>query len=142
MDVINVQEIQKAHAKFKQTLDDTVQDGLRKLGNRVLLKCSESTDFQGTRLKNSVRFKKLSKYTIRTHTALNHASFLNDGTPPHVIKPRRAKALRFVVDGAVRFAGKVNHPGTQATHWFDKANKKAFDEVSEELTRDLERIAF
>lgn len=36
-----------------------------------------------------------------------------DGTPPHVILPRRREALRFIgSEGGVVFASKVNHPGT------------------------------
>lgn len=35
-----------------------------------------------------------------------------DGTPPHVIRPRRREALRFVGSNGVVFAAKVNHPGT------------------------------
>ena len=38
--------------------------------------------------------------------------WLLKGTRPHVIMPRKAKALRFTVGGEVVFATKVNHPGT------------------------------
>lgn len=44
----------------------------------------------------------------RTH----YLGYILEGTPPHVIRPRTKKALRFVAGGAVRFATKVNHPGT------------------------------
>ncbi len=37
----------------------------------------------------------------------------HDGTGPHTIRPRRAKALRFVVAGRVVYAQKVRHPGTR-----------------------------
>lgn len=43
-----------------------------------------------------------------------YAKFIENGTRPHVIVPRNAKALRFVVNGQVVFAKKVNHPGTRA----------------------------
>jgi len=36
-----------------------------------------------------------------------------DGTAPHEIVPVRAKALRFMVGGDVRFAMRVHHPGTR-----------------------------
>lgn len=39
----------------------------------------------------------------------------HDGTGPHIIRPRRAKALRFVVGGRVVFATRVNHPGSRGT---------------------------
>ncbi len=41
-----------------------------------------------------------------------YLGYILEGTPPHVIRPRTAKALRFVAAGAVRFARKVDHPGT------------------------------
>lgn len=43
------------------------------------------------------------------------------GTAPHVIRPRRAKALRFTVGGRVIFAMKVQHPGTVGTRFLTKA---------------------
>lgn len=44
----------------------------------------------------------------------HYARFVEDGTRPHVIRPRTAKALRFTVGGQVVFARYVNHPGTRA----------------------------
>lgn len=44
----------------------------------------------------------------------NYSRFVHDGTAPHVIRPRRAKALRFQIGGRTVFAAKVNHPATRA----------------------------
>lgn len=46
---------------------------------------------------------------------IRYTMFEHDGTPPHVIRARRKKALRFVMDGQVVFRSKVNHPGTTGT---------------------------
>ncbi len=43
--------------------------------------------------------------------------FVLDGTRPHVIRPRRASALRFELGGRTVFAKKVNHPGTRADNF-------------------------
>lgn len=48
------------------------------------------------------------------------AEFTEKGTRPHVIRPRRAKALRFVSGGRTVFARVVHHPGTKAQHWFSR----------------------
>lgn len=45
----------------------------------------------------------------------------HDGTTAHVIRPRRAKALRFVVGGRVVFAAKVQHPGSRGTKFLTRA---------------------
>lgn len=42
-----------------------------------------------------------------------YAFWVHEGTKAHVILPRRAKALRWFVDGQPVFARRVNHPGTK-----------------------------
>lgn len=46
------------------------------------------------------------------------AGFNEYGTRPHVIRPRRARVLRFPVGGRIVYARRVNHPGTPARPWF------------------------
>lgn len=40
--------------------------------------------------------------------------YMEEGTAPHVIRPKNKKALRFTVGGSTIFAKKVNHPGIKA----------------------------
>jgi hypothetical protein len=47
--------------------------------------------------------------------------FVLDGTRPHIIRPRRKKALRFEVDGQVVFSSIVRHPGTRANPFLQRA---------------------
>ncbi|MFF1834244.1 hypothetical protein ACFVXE_08565 [Streptomyces sp. NPDC058231] len=44
-----------------------------------------------------------------------------DGTRPHIIRPRRAKALRFEVGGRVVYAAYVRHPGTKPNNFLKRA---------------------
>ncbi len=50
-----------------------------------------------------------------------HAAYVEYGTRPHTIEARRARALRFVQAGKVRFARSVRHPGTKPTHFMQRA---------------------
>lgn len=53
---------------------------------------------------------------------VSYAAMVNDGTSPHVIRPRRpGGVLRFQVGGRVVYARVVNHPGTRAQPFLDKA---------------------
>lgn len=52
---------------------------------------------------------------------VEYAPYIEEGTRPHVIRPKRAKALRFVVDGRVVYARIVHHPGTKAQHVLARA---------------------
>lgn len=50
-----------------------------------------------------------------------YLGFHHFSTGPHVIRPRRRKALRFIAGGRVVFAQKVQHPGTRGTRFLTRA---------------------
>jgi hypothetical protein len=54
-----------------------------------------------------------------------YSKFVEQGTRPHIIVPVRATALRFVVNGNVVFARKVNHPGNAPIAFMGPAYLKA-----------------
>ncbi|WP_406177972.1 hypothetical protein [Streptomyces canus] len=47
--------------------------------------------------------------------------FVLDGTSPHLIRPRRARALRFEVDGRVVFSAFARHRGTRSNNFLARA---------------------
>ncbi|MDQ0761978.1 hypothetical protein [Streptomyces canus] len=47
--------------------------------------------------------------------------YVLSGTRPHLIRPRRAKALRFEVGGEVVFTRLVRHPGTRPNNFLARA---------------------
>lgn len=47
------------------------------------------------------------------YTVLDYGVYLHQGTNPHVIEPRRKKALRWTDGGKFVFARRVKHPGTK-----------------------------
>lgn len=50
----------------------------------------------------------------RVFNATEYAEAVHNGTGPHIIKPRHAKALRFEgAGGGIEFATVVHHPGTR-----------------------------
>lgn len=51
----------------------------------------------------------------------DYAAAVHDGSGPYTIRPRKKKALRFVVEGRVVFAKSVRHPGTKARPFLAKA---------------------
>lgn len=57
----------------------------------------------------------------RVTTRANYAAAVHEGTPPHVIRPKRRKALKFTYRGRVVIVKKVNHPGTRGRPWLRTA---------------------
>lgn len=53
------------------------------------------------------------------------AVWVTKGTRPHVIVPKRAKVLRFEINGEVIWTDKVDHPGTAPNDFFGRARDRA-----------------
>jgi len=55
--------------------------------------------------------------------------FVREGTGPHEIRPRLAKALHFFIGDAEVFATRVNHPGTKANPYHHRVLESLMPEV-------------
>ncbi|MFB7114819.1 hypothetical protein [Streptomyces sp. NPDC056291] len=47
--------------------------------------------------------------------------YVIEGTRPHIVRPRRAKSLRFEVGGHVVFSAYARHPGTRPNPFLQRA---------------------
>lgn len=102
-----------------------VLDTLRAVRNRADF--LTPVDTGNLRRNNQVRLSERGLIvTGEVYNSAQYAGFVHDGTRPHVIRPRRRKALRFVIDGQVVIVAKVNHPGTRGRPWL----KRALEEVA------------
>ena len=117
---IDVPFVKRGHTKFLQfnrvMLDKTVSEA----GRRGVRHAEQHPHFiprspRGLAKSNQYKILRTRKgRLLRLQNPKRHAKWIEDGTKPHVIKPRRAKLLRFrAKSGALVFARKVNHPGTK-----------------------------
>jgi len=94
----------------------------------------DSMQFQTSGLSGEIRFG--ASYWI----------FVAMGTRPHIIRPVRARVLRFEVRGQVVFAMRVRHPGTRPSPFIRRADERLarripdiFNRIWERQMRELER---
>jgi hypothetical protein len=66
--------------------------------------------------------REIAGYVTSNHPA---TIFVINGTKPHIIRPVRARALRFTVGGRVVFARIVHHPGTKPNDFLTAALRAA-----------------
>lgn len=112
-------------ASIRRSIRGASMSELRRVGpmvvNRAKILCPVDTG----RLRASIQGEARRTWALRPQftvfSEVEYAPYVNDGTRPHVIRPKNAKALRFVVDGQVVFARVVNHPGTRAKPFLDRA---------------------
>lgn len=64
--------------------------------------------------------------------------YQDQGTRPHVIRPRKKRALFW--PGAGHPVKRVNHPGTKAMHYMDTAQQVAQDLLPDEMNRQIARV--
>lgn len=65
------------------------------------------------KLRASIEGFDTGAFTGKVHAGTPYATFMENGTRPHVILPRNGPFLIFQINGATIFARKVNHPGTK-----------------------------
>lgn len=77
------------------------------------------------RLRASIRLERRRTLLLRTQWTIGsdvfYAPFVNDGTRPHIIRPKRAQVLRFRVGGQTVYARVVHHPGNRPNPFLDRA---------------------
>jgi dihydroorotase-like cyclic amidohydrolase len=64
-----------------------------------------------------------------------YALFVEEDTKAHRIEAKRARALRFVQAGQVRFARSVWHPGTKGKHFMRDAGQAGEDALQASMRR-------
>jgi hypothetical protein len=64
----------------------------------------------------------VGRFAARLAARANYASFVENGTPPHVIEARGGGMLRFVINGTPIFRKRVFHPGTKPRPFMEEAS--------------------
>lgn len=52
---------------------------------------------------------------------LNYAVYVHEGTKPHKINAKNARALQFPIGGMMMYRQSVNHPGNKKNPWLIRA---------------------
>lgn len=117
-------------SKSRQVLMDSVQKEMTAYGRLLVAAAKEEAPVKTGTLQNSIRFAVRQQGTrsmVLEVTAGNRArppvvvKTILFGSKPHVIVPRRAKALAFSVNGRRVFAHRVKHPGTNPNNFMERA---------------------
>lgn len=112
-------------ASLRRTFSGASRRELNIAGRQVVNRAKILASVRTGRLRASIDFRKTSFFSLRpkitVFSDVEYAPFVNDGTRPHVIRPKNAKALRFRVGGRIVYARVVNHPGTKPRPFLDRA---------------------
>lgn len=113
-------------AALNRTITNASRRELTEAGRQVVQRAKVLAPVRTGRLRSSIKAEPPRIFSLRGSLTIGsnveYAGFVNDGTRPHRITPRRSGGvLRFVVGGRVVYARVVNHPGTRARPFLDQA---------------------
>lgn len=146
---IDISAVHRAHARFIGKQQVTVVRCLDWAGEFAEDHVAAHSKFRrrspvGQSLKDATEHKFIrtgSGAVVRIFSTKKTAAFLEYGTKPHVIRARKASALRFVVGGKTVFARKVNHPGTRGFRFLYNATDAGFRLLGPKLESELGALA-
>ena len=78
--------------------------------------------------------------TVNIGPGVPYGGYVEYGTRPHVIKPKKASVLRFKVNGVTVYARAVKHPGTKAQPYMRPAFEQAVSNLSKRMLKLAEQM--
>lgn len=114
------------HADLRRAIRGASRQELTNTGRQVVNRAKVLAPVDTGRLRAEIGPAKFSRsWTLRPRVTIevnvDYATYVHDGTRPHIIRPRNAQVLRFRVGGQVVYARVVHHPGTRARPFLDRA---------------------
>ena len=113
---------------------------VREVADSALSHARALTPVRSGRLRGSLRIEAhggTELHVVMGGSRAPYAPYVEYGTRPHVIRPRRAEALRFEIEGDMVYARLVHHPGTRPMEIMARAADLAMKRVGEIARRLL-----
>jgi hypothetical protein len=140
-----IQELQDRLNRGDTIMKISLNDGLRAIGRLFVPTkgtgpLADETPKRTGKLARSTFFRITEKelqeliilqpaQTPEEYGAMFYGWFVREGTEPHEIRPRLAKALHFFIGEDEIFATRVNHPGTKANPYHVRVLERLMPDV-------------
>lgn len=119
----------------------SVMDVLVSMADEIAEEMRREAPVDTGRLRDAIRVKREGNGVVIGPEGVDYAVYVQYGTPPHEIRPKNAKALRFQINGRTAFATVVHHPGTEPNPFATRAAQAFLDRLGEKVAdRGVELI--
>jgi|GEM_PF-3315301 len=138
---IDASECLRNLATIERRVLDEARLGMAEVAKIAYRNARETTLYKDRtgELRGTTDIVDLGAYRKRLIFRAKHARYVTGGTRAHVILPRNAPYLRFVIGGRVIFARRVNHPGTAKRPVLENAGAAGSQAMSVVLNEGAER---
>jgi HK97 gp10 family phage protein len=120
-----------------QQSGSSINEVLQQIGNEIAAEAQDVVPVRTGNLKNSIAVVagQNQVYVGPDVSQAPYAAFVEYGTEPHEITPKKARVLAFRVQGQLVYAKKVQHPGTRpqpymrpaVERWVGRLGERAAD---------------
>lgn len=120
-------------------LKKTIQDALVKVAHRIREKAIDEAPYITGALKKSITVDDSKPDEVIVWAgggSAPYAPFVHEGTKPHIIRPKKKKALANKKAG-ILFGKKVNHPGNKPNQFLLRGAKKVVPEIDRLIGNDI-----
>lgn len=119
---LNEPELNRQSERFARFRMASLQ---RRIANQARVDVPVRTGNLGRRIKEGeIRTVRPRVVSGSVGDDAHYAAPVHEGARPHVIRPKRAKALRFEIGGRVVFARLVRHPGMRGRPFLRNAGER------------------
>jgi HK97 gp10 family phage protein len=126
IEVKGLKELKRTLERIPEQVRSVLEDLTRETYEKAVQYAPERTGF----LRRNIRMS-VEGLTGRVISQAPYSAYVEFGTRPHMIFPRRARALRFEVGGRTVFARYVHHPGTRGQFFMRRALQDALNRLSD-----------
>lgn len=144
--LVNLTEVRQRHDHFLAQNERMLDAASEVAGKHSIDHVQRYPKFKPRtgRLQRGQRYgvKRLSSgRLLNLYNDVPYANPIDKGSRPHIIRPRRARALRFIWHGELRFFAKVNHPGNRPYKFAYRAWRSAYRVEGDYLARRMAELA-
>lgn len=109
--VTGMTEVTKGMQNASKAFDAIMERALNQSLTAVTNMAKQNAPYKSGNLRRSITNEPLGKLRGIVTANTPYAKYVEVGTAPHTIVPKRAKVLAFKSGGSMVFTKKVNHPG-------------------------------
>lgn len=115
--------------KAADNAETSVHDVLLSMADEIAEEMRIEAPVDTGKLRDSIRVKDMGDHIVIGPEGVDYAVYVEYGTPPHEIRPKSAKVLRFQINKKTVFASVVHHPGTEPNPFAARAAQNFLDRL-------------
>lgn len=141
--IVNAEAIKATFQKYPREmsteLHSAIGKSIKQVQSKAMREAPVNKQSGGGNLRQSIRASMTGALSGVVEVGVQYATYVHDGTRPHIIEVRNKKVLANSRTGQV-FGRKVNHPGTRANPFLQRAVDQAKPDIDRYFIQAVQKV--